>query len=309
MIMRLLSVSAITVLVMSHAALAADLDFGALRGGNYDAGPAPIVDWSGFYFGGFGGTTQSNFANKNGSNDLIAREFRGTTVENEFNVSNMLQLKPKTAHDVSFGGFIGYNYQVDEIVLGVEADYTSVKLTGLSRDQISRSMTTSDGYYNRIALSGVGKTELQDYASLRFRAGYTWGSLMPYVTGGIALARVETTNSATYQYSAYDSTANAAYVADRTTAPFPASVGYTRFSPTAPTTYTCSATTSCLVAPTTLTKSKSTVAFGLTAGAGLEFMVTQNIFVRGEYQYAFFNDYDGHKFNVNTVRGGAGLKF
>jgi opacity protein-like surface antigen len=38
-------------------------------------------------------------------------------------------------------------------------------------------------------------------------------------------------------------------------------------------------------------------------------MLTSNIFVRGEYQYAFFNDFDGHKFNVNLVRGGAGVKF
>jgi outer membrane immunogenic protein len=310
MMMRILTVSTITFLMVSHAALAADFDFGALRGGSDDSGLAPIVDWSGVYFGGFGGATQGDFANKNGSKDLIARELRGTTIEAEYNVSNLLQLKQKNAHDMSFGGFAGYNYQIDDTVFGIEGDYTSIKLTGLSRDQISRTMTTSNGYYNQISLSGIGKTELQDYGSLRLRAGYTWGSLLPFVTGGVALARIETTNSATYQYSAYNTAANTAYLTAKPgEAPFPANVGYTTFSPTAPNSYSCSSTTSCLAAPITLTKSKSTVALGLTAGAGLEFLVTQNIFLRGEYQYAYFDDYNGHKFNVNTVRGGAGLKF
>ncbi len=48
---------------------------------------------------------------------------------------------------------------------------------------------------------------------------------------------------------------------------------------------------------------------GVALGAGLEFALTSNIVLRGEYQYILFNDFDGHKVNVNTVRGGAAVKF
>ena len=308
--MRILTIAALTTLIMPSIGLAADFDFGALRGGNYEAPDVvPVANWAGFYFGGYGGQSQSNFSNKNGSKDLIAQDFRNTTIESEYNISSILQLKSKTARDSSFGGFVGYNYQIDEMVLGFEADYTSTRLSGLSTDSIGRFMSTSDGYYNLVRLSGEGKTELRDHGTVRFRAGYTWGNLMPFVTAGVAAGRLTTTNSATVQYAAFDATANAAYLAAPATSPFPGNTGYTRFVPSAPTSFSCTAQTSCLAAPVTLTKSKSTVAVGFTAGAGLEYMLSQNIFVRGEYQYAFFDDYNGHKFNLNTVRAGGGVKF
>ena len=59
----------------------------------------------------------------------------------------------------------------------------------------------------------------------------------------------------------------------------------------------------------TATASKSTVTVGFTAGAGLDIALMENVFLRAEYQYAWFDDFNGHKFNVNTVRGGVGVKF
>jgi opacity protein-like surface antigen len=32
-------------------------------------------------------------------------------------------------------------------------------------------------------------------------------------------------------------------------------------------------------------------------------------FLRAEYQYTHFDDFNGNKLNVNTVWGGAGMKF
>jgi outer membrane immunogenic protein len=48
---------------------------------------------------------------------------------------------------------------------------------------------------------------------------------------------------------------------------------------------------------------------GVALGAGLEFALTSNIMLRGEYQYVLFNDFKGHSAEINTVRGGAAVKF
>jgi outer membrane immunogenic protein len=57
---------------------------------------------------------------------------------------------------------------------------------------------------------------------------------------------------------------------------------------------------------------------GWTAGAGVDFAFTDNIFVRGEYRYADLGDFDDDEDNgfgevqdleTHTVRGGVGFKF
>jgi outer membrane immunogenic protein len=300
--MRFLIAAVATTCLAASATHAADLDLGPLRGtgyNSYGSDLSTVADWSGVYVGGFGGYGQSNFENKGGGRDLLAREYRNTTIENEFNISNLLQLKSKDARDTAFGGFIGYNFQLDEAVLGIEADYTQTELRGTSTDEIGRSMTTADGRYNIVRLAGTATTELKGYGTVRVRAGYTIGSLMPFVTAGVALGQLETSTTVSAQVASFNPTG-----------PFYNPIGFVRFDAAAPTYFDCSnPLASCLRSPNALSRSKSTVAVGITAGAGLEYMLTSNIFVRGEYQYAFFNDFDGHKFNVNLVRGGAGVKF
>jgi len=57
----------------------------------------------------------------------------------------------------------------------------------------------------------------------------------------------------------------------------------------------------------TATTSKSTVAAGFTAGAGVDFALAQNLFLRAEYEYRrVTSDFES---NINTVRAGLGYKF
>jgi outer membrane immunogenic protein len=50
--------------------------------------------------------------------------------------------------------------------------------------------------------------------------------------------------------------------------------------------------------------------FGWTAGVGLEYMLSHNFIVRGEFlHYDFARDVEGIKTEVNTVRGGLSYKF
>src|SRR3954464_7420208 len=64
---------------------------------------------------------------------------RNTAIETEFGVSNWLVAPHgKDASGPAFGGFAGYNSQFENVVLGVEADYTNVHLKGARTDSISR---------------------------------------------------------------------------------------------------------------------------------------------------------------------------
>jgi outer membrane immunogenic protein len=203
--MRILLAAVATTCLAVSATHAADLDLGPLRGTGYNSygygsDLAAVADWSGVYVGGFGGYGQSNFENKNGVESLIYSVTRDSTLEQQFQVSKLLHLKSKDARDTAFGGFIGYNYQLDEVVLGIEADYSVTQLRGTSSDEIARRMNTSDGYTHDVALRGEVTTELKSYGTARVRAGYTMGAAMPFVTAGVALGEIENKDVATIDW-------------------------------------------------------------------------------------------------------------
>jgi len=291
-----------------RAAFAADFDAGPLRGTEY-AAPAlpPVVIWEGAYFGAFAGISQSDFQFTGAVSGIIATIMRNTTVEDEYQISRWLTPVGKDGRGKSFGLMVGYNYQIDEIVLGFELDYTRARLRGEGTDAIGRTVTTSDGYINDVILLGTAAAELEDFATLRARAGYTAGAFMPFMTGGIALGRVETSNSATVRVAGYDSAAYAAWLSSQSgSSPLPpgsvSTYGYAFFDP--------ADLNGRIVGPgVTGTGSKSSVAVGLAAGVGIDISITPNVFLRGEYQYIWFDDFNGFKFNVNTLRAGGGLRF
>ena len=75
----------------------------------------------------------------------------------------------QTLEGAVLGGQIGYNWQVNGLVLGVEADASWGDLGG----------TVKDGNY-------MTETQSIDWmGSVRGRVGYAFGSLLPYLTAGI----------------------------------------------------------------------------------------------------------------------------
>ncbi|MCJ2108687.1 outer membrane beta-barrel protein [Methylobacterium sp. E-041] len=258
-------------------ARAADLDYDFLRGPDYDPPVAvTAIDWSGVYVGGHGGysTTSFNFGSA-GQSD-IAHILRTSTIQNEFDVSRWNTLRPGRAHDVSFGGFAGYNIQIDDAIFGIEVDYTNANQKARSEDSLTRNVTTKDNYFYDAFVHTAARATLEDYGTIRARAGYAYGQFLPFVTGGLAYGRAlvgDTVNVATAQYT--DSTRNT------------------------------------LVA--TLVQSggslKEKFALGGALGAGVDVSITQNVFLRAEYQYVWFSAFGDNKMNVNTVRGALGVKF
>lgn len=256
-------------------ASAADLGLGPLRGTHYGSAMGETQVWQGVYFGGFGGTTNGSTNFDGTLRDTVANLMRGTVIENEMQVSEWLRPPQGKPSATNFGIFAGYNYQFDEIVAGFELDYTRTRLTSTGTDSLRRFQTTSNNFTNSVTVNGSVSAELKDLATLRARAGYTIGSFLPFVTAGLALTNYEVSRSATV-FGTQTPTGPGAVV------PFNS------------------------VAPTETAKG---VGFGMTFGAGVDVALTENSFVRAEWQHIHFPDLAGVRTILNNFRAGAGVRF
>ncbi|GJD63837.1 porin [Methylobacterium frigidaeris] len=283
---------------------AADLDFGGLRGG-VEPAPLPSPDvWDGIYLGGHGGWSSASFGFGDVFRSSVAQALRATAIESTLGASGLLHARDVRRDGTSFGAFAGVNYQFDETVIGVELDYTHLGLKGRSSDEIGREIVDSGGSLRGAYLAGDATTQIKDYATIRARVGYTVAGFMPFVTGGFAIGRAqiaETVAVRGYEYDQATYRSNQA-LADPSQRVYVHNSGYKTFLQNDP-------GNSVLAAPDIFTPSKEKIVGGIAAGAGLEYAITPNLLLRAEYQYVLFNDFDGHKLNLNTVRGGAAVKF
>jgi len=116
----------------------------------------PYYDWTGFYVGinGGGAWGKSNWSNSSGTADA---DLTGGLV----------------------GGTLGYNYQMGQVVLGLEADIDWSDIRG----------TSSTG----ICAGTSCETRNSWLATARGRIGYAFDRVMPFVTGGAAFGDIKTT--------------------------------------------------------------------------------------------------------------------
>ncbi len=269
------------------AALAAD--YPVLRGSQIDdAPPAPEFDsntkWSGFYFGGGAGLSDTKFKPGNGLQTLANYAYRNTLLGSEANLGSLVgNLPSKRDSGSTFFGFAGYNFAFGDVVLGLEADYTKSGHEYLISDFIGRRFTTSDGTLNDISMTTRNGAQLQDYATARVRMGWAYGRIMPYATVGGALGRFDTTSTidATWRFTRINPVSGA-LENNLVAAGYPLRVGETK---------------------------RNVYGFGLSAGAGIDMALTDNLFLRAEYQIIRFADVEGTSTTVNTGRVAAGLKF
>ncbi len=167
--LRKILLSSVAFVAVSTAAFAADLP-------NRKVAPAapyvaaPIFTWTGFYVGAQvgGGWT----------NDKMRAYNTATNVYQDYGKLN--------GSGVVGGLFAGYNWQMsNSIVLGVEGD---IEATSISPKSVA--------VYNPAGLLAVGAYSYNEslpwQGSLRARAGYAAGNALFYVTGGLALAQINT---------------------------------------------------------------------------------------------------------------------
>jgi outer membrane immunogenic protein len=280
----------------ASGAQAADMpDF--LRG-SLPATSGPTRNWSGWYAGGQVGYSSANMDFSQSLVGLTNFIFRDSVLETP--TSQLSTLSKANPVASGFGAFVGRNYQWDDLVFGVEANYNYVQgLAGRSASSIGPLLfvdppgekpipNATDTY--AVTLSGSATAQIKDVMTFRGRAGWATGDFLPYVFGGVAVGRMDvfrTVNS--FVTKEVDiTTTNSAGV-----------------------TTTVFGTPGVISSLTTTQSQERTNNFvvGWTGGLGLEYVLWNNIFLRGEWEYIKFLSVENTTITMNNLRAGIGYKF
>src|SRR5207253_2100530 len=113
-------------------------DLPILRGGLTEGLSRNSVNWQGVYVGGqvAYGTSNMNFTGS--TRTVAARLLNGLEMESVGQISSWPLMGKVSTHGEGFGGFIGYNSQWTDVVLGVEANYMHGKFGGSQTDSMGR---------------------------------------------------------------------------------------------------------------------------------------------------------------------------
>jgi outer membrane immunogenic protein len=262
----------------------------ALRG-SMPASEAPSLDFGGAYIGGSFGIGSANLDVQTAGRNFVSRSLSGYTYETSTTqpaASSFIRLDPVRGTPRIFGAFVGYQAQYEDAVIGVEFDYTRVGAGGSSTFSMPTSgggmiyNSTTTGYQIYRQNASVSAT-LHDYVTARLRAGWAYGRFMPYLTGGLAIARGTVTSS--FDASLEDCTID------------------TSVTPNVTTCNGASTITS------TISNNRNAIGFGFAMGTGVDVLVTNNVFLRAEYQYLRVPSIAGVAATLHTARVGVGIKY
>jgi outer membrane immunogenic protein len=263
---------------LSPAAYAAD--FGTPRAPSAFGPPAPFHGrWSGLYGGGqIGyGTARMDFRNAFDSSNIFdsTDPFTGPLGS----VSDWAVFGSDKPSAVSYGAFIGFNSQWEDAVIGVEFNYNHTSLKGSASDSIcyhetdpacGLPRTLGDSNDYNVTINAAASAHLTDYATFRARAGWAYGDILPYVMVGLAVGRVETVRTATATGELVGGGGNFVHTESAANTRYP---------------------------------------WGYAAGAGIDFLLWPNVFVRGEYEFVHLNNATNIDLDLHTARVAVGLKF
>jgi outer membrane immunogenic protein len=274
-------IGALVGLAFAPSAYAGDYD--VLRG-TQSVG-ATFTKWSGFYIGGQFGYSDASADFSGATQPLVAFSLRELALENDDHPSQWPVLGKASNGAAGYGGFAGYNTQWQDLILGLEANYSHTSFTATAPVSPLSRVVTAEGNTYSVTLSGSGTMQLTDYGSLRARAGWVYNNFLPYGFAGVALGR-----------SSYQVT----------------SLAYGQQDPSSPAVVPCNTT----LAPNCVDYSFSNAAgksfalmYGFTVGGGIDMALTSNIFLRGEYEYVRFAPLAGIVAAISSAHVGVGVKF
>jgi outer membrane immunogenic protein len=271
--MRRLVLAALMVGV-AHGALAADLpDVPVLRGFVNDAPRIARTNRQGFYVGGQAafGAGDMNFSNTDAA--LIAAVTANPIFQQAAFPSFPPIGKVNTAKNTGFGGFIGYNAQWDDAVVGIDVSYLHQTLQGSAMADFETitqqgGLTTTDTHSDTAA-----SLTLRDFGSARMRGGWAFGSFLPYAFAGIGLGMADITRNISVTRTV---------IVNGVVTSGPSTASWNQ-------------------------NQSSHFVTGYAAGVGLDTMLMAGLFLRLEYEYLRLGT--AVDVSVNTVRAGLGYKF
>ena len=262
-------------------ALAADIDNSWLRGSSsFPADPPAYRRWNGVYGGGQVGVDFHSMQFNDNGNAMIANLAATDPILVAAGGAPILSdLARRSASGLSYGGFIGYNYQIDDTVFGLELNLNGSGLTvgtGTGRGKSASPVVGGNTYQLLVLASNAVTGALAEYGTARVRGGWAYGSFLPYVVVGVAVGRVD-----------YVQTVNVSYSGIVTAGP----------GPNVNQSYTATAV------------NHGKAAVGFSAGLGFDYALYQNVFLRGELEYLQFGLVGPTNLNATSLRTGVGVKF
>jgi opacity protein-like surface antigen len=255
-------------------------------------------NWDGWYAGGQVGYSSANMDFSQSLVGLTNFIFRDSVLQ--VPTSQLSALSKANVQGMGFGAFVGRNYQWDDLVFGVEANYNYINsLSGSSSSSIGPLLfvnppgdTPPPGVTDTYAvtLTGRATAQIKDVITFRGRAGWATGNFLPYIFGGIAVGRMDVFRTVT-SFVTKEQDVTTTNLLGVTTTTF----GTPVFLPSVSQTQTEERTNNFVV--------------GWTGGLGMEYMLGANVFLRGEWEYIKFLSVENTTVTMNNLRAGIGYKF
>jgi outer membrane immunogenic protein len=277
---RLVSGGAIA-LALSLAAMAGRAEAADYLRGTYAGDTEPKaagVDWAGVYGGVHAGASVGQVDARPFARPLADQALPGTIITDT--VAGLINFRETNKMSTSYGAFVGMNWLWDDVVLGIEADYTrsSLRANSVSNGAATFQPTGSTDEYD-ITTNATARARLSDWGTLRGRVGWAAGMFMPYLTAGVAFGNVDGRSTLNGTWARFDVSAP----------PVRTPISNGTFSSVI---------------------GRRGITYGGAFGAGVDMQLMPNMFLRAEWQHIQFAS-GGQRPNIsiNTARIGGGIKF
>jgi outer membrane immunogenic protein len=283
-------------IAMACPAVAADYDDSWLRGPQViGAAPTPPPRLYRIWAGVYGGAQVGEDFNGVDFRQVPSTPIQSAIAQDAIltalsaSVPGMPSLPQVNTHGPSYGGFIGYNWQIDDVVFGAELNINRSGLHQTAANTATRGYFVNNGPYLydvSVYTNSQATIDMSDYFTMRGRVGWAFGNFLPYMVAGVAFGQIDSSKSVTIGYSGI--------CVNTSTVTCPVINGQNQ-------------TIGGNYPFTNLSHGKYQLGFD--AAVGMDYLVTRNVFVRGELEYINFQYPSDIRLNTVSTRIAAGLRF